>query len=173
MRFIDRSKRTGWAGLTVLVLLAFLSTGFTFTNISADAAEGTPAFTAVASGTRTEMRGDFLDLTNGDRARRDREALSLARALSRYATRHSRAMADRGFIFHSSEDDLRAALGGTEWVVAGENVGVGDSLDDLEDAFMASTEHRQNILARTYDHAAVGVVVQDGRVWVTVVFYGS
>jgi uncharacterized protein YkwD len=57
--------------------------------------------------------------------------------------------------------------------VAGENVGVGDSLDDLEDAFMASAVHRHNILARTYDHAAVGVVIEDGRVWVTVVFYGD
>jgi uncharacterized protein YkwD len=52
-------------------------------------------------------------------------------------------------------------------------VGVGDSLDDLEDAFMASAVHRHNILARTYDHAAVGVVIEDGRVWVTVVFYGD
>jgi uncharacterized protein YkwD len=119
------------------------------------------------------MRGDFLDLTNEDRAEHDREALRLARVLSRYATHHSRAMADRGFLFHSSEDDLRAALEGTEWTVAGENVGVGDSLDDLEDAFMASAVHRHNILARTYDHAAVGVVIEDGRVWVTVVFYGD
>jgi uncharacterized protein YkwD len=172
MRF-TRSRRTGWAGVAVLMLLAYLSTAFTFTNGRADAAERTPAVTAVALGSRAEMRGDFLDLTNEDRAEHDREALRLARVLSRYATHHTRAMADRGFLFHSSEDDLRAALEGTEWTVAGENVGVGDSLDDLEDAFMASAVHRHNILARTYDHAAVGVVIEDGRVWVTVVFYGD
>ncbi|MGH2672319.1 MAG: CAP domain-containing protein [Actinomycetota bacterium] len=172
MRF-DRSRRTGWAGLAVLMLLAFLSTAFTFTHSRADAAERTSASTAPAQGTRAEMRGDFLDLTNEDRAEHDREALRLARVLSRYATHHSLAMADRGFLFHSSEGDLRAALEGTEWTVAGENVGVGDSLDDLQDAFMASAVHRHNILARTYDHAAVGVVIEDGRVWVTVVFYGD
>lgn len=172
MRF-TRSRRTGWAGLAVLMLLAYLSTAFTFTNSRADAAERTPAVTAVALGSPAETRGDFMDLTNADRAEHDREALRLARVLSRYATHHSRAMADRGFLFHSSEDDLRAALEGTEWTVAGENVGVGDSLDDLEDAFMASAVHRHNILARTYDHAAVGVVIEDGRVWVTVVFYGD
>jgi uncharacterized protein YkwD len=155
------------------MLLAYLSTAFTFTNSRADAAERTPAVTAVALGSPAETRGDFMDLTNADRAEHDREALRLARVLSRYATHHSRAMADRGFLFHSSEDDLRAALEGTEWTVAGENVGVGDSLDDLEDAFMASAVHRHNILARTYDHAAVGVVIEDGRVWVTVVFYGD
>ena len=172
MRF-DRSRRTGWAGVAVLMLLAYLSTAFTFTNSRADAAERTPALTAVAQGSRAEMRADFLDLTNEDRVERDRRALRLARVLSRYATHHSRAMADRGFIFHSSEDDLRAALAGIEWTVAGENVGVGDSLEDLQDAFMASAVHRRNILTRTYNHAAVGVVDDDGRVWVTVVFYGD
>ena len=169
----NRSRRTGWAGVAVLMLLAFLLTGFTFAHTRADAAERTSPPVAVAKGTRTEMRADFLDLTNEDRARHDREALRLARVLSRYATHHSRAMADRGFLFHSSEDDLRAALEGTEWTAAGENVGVGDSLDDLEAAFMASDVHRHNILARTYDHAAVGIVIDDGRVWVTVVFYGD
>jgi uncharacterized protein YkwD len=172
MRFV-RSRRAGWAGIAALLLLAFLSTGFTFARSGADAAELTPAGVAVAEGTRTEMRADFLDLTNEDRAQHDLEALQLARSLSRYAIRHSRAMAERGFIFHSSEDELRGALQGTTWSMAGENVGVGDSLDDLEDAFMASTAHRHNILARSYDHAAVGVVVQDGRVWITVVFYGD
>lgn len=169
----DRSRRTGWLGVALLMLLAYLSTGFVFTHTRADAAERPPAGTAVATGTPTEMRGDFLDLTNEDRAERDRRALRLARVLSRYATRHSRAMADRGFIFHSSEDELRAALQGTDWADAGENVGVGDSLDDLQHAFMASTAHRNNILARTYDHAAVGIVVDAGRFWVTVVFYGD
>jgi uncharacterized protein YkwD len=38
---------------------------------------------------------------------------------------------------------------------------------------MASDVHRHNILAHTYDHAAVGIVIEDGRVWVTVVFYGD
>jgi uncharacterized protein YkwD len=170
---VVRSRRMGWAGIAVLLLLAFLSTGFTFARTRADAAELAPAGTAVAEGSRTEMRADFLDLTNDDRAHHDRESLRLARSLSRYAIGHSQAMADRGVIFHSSEDELRRALGGTAWSVAGENVGVGDSVDDLEDAFMASAVHRHNILARSYDHAAVGVVVEDGRVWVTVVFYGA
>jgi uncharacterized protein YkwD len=172
MRF-GHSRRTGWFGVAILMVLAYLSTGFVFTHTRADAAEQPVAVPVVATGNPTEMRGDFLDLTNEDRVDHDRRALRLARVLSRYATHHSRAMADRGFLFHSSEDDLRAALEGTEWAAAGENVGVGDSLDDLEDAFMASEVHRHNILARTYDHAAVGIVVADGSVWVTVVFYGD
>jgi uncharacterized protein YkwD len=51
-------------------------------------------------------------------------------------------------------------------------VGVGGSLDSLEDAFMASIDHRKNILRKVYDHAAVGIVRQDDAIWITVIFYG-
>jgi len=117
-------------------------------------------------------RREMLSLTNHDRARHDRDALGFAARLSRYAKRHSRAMAHRGYLFHSTDDQLRGALTGYRWSIGGENVGVGASLDSLEDAFMASKLHRQNILRPTYDHAAVGIVREDGRVWVTVIFYG-
>ena len=81
-------------------------------------------------------------------------------------------MADHGYIYHSTGDQLRAQLDGYQWQLGGENVGVGGSLESLEDAFMASTEHRKNILRRVYDHAAVGIVRADDRIWITVIFYG-
>jgi uncharacterized protein YkwD len=82
-------------------------------------------------------------------------------------------MARRGEIFHSSPDQVRAALDGYDWSLAGENVGVGPSLDALEDAFMESKLHRQNILRTTFRNAAIGVVRDDdGHFWVTVIFYG-
>jgi uncharacterized protein YkwD len=37
---------------------------------------------------------------------------------------------------------------------------------------MASKLHRQNILREQYQHAAIGIVREDGRVWITVIFYG-
>jgi uncharacterized protein YkwD len=119
-------------------------------------------------GRRLQMRA----LTNHDRREHDRRSLGFAAALSRYAKEHSREMARRGYLFHSSDDDLRDALGHYAWSIGGENVGVGGSLDGLEDAFMASKDHRENILRPTYDHAAVGVVRADGSIWVTVIFYG-
>lgn len=121
---------------------------------------------------RVGRRRQMLGLTNVDRTRRDRGELEFASALSRYARQHSEAMARRGYLFHSSEDRLRAVLEGYDWSLAGENVGVGSSLESLQDAFMASRLHRQNILRRTYANAAVGVVRANGRVWVTVIFYG-
>ena len=70
------------------------------------------------------------------------------------------------------EAQLRAALAGYRWQLGGENVGVGGSLESLEDAFMASPDHRKNILRKIYGHAAVGIVRQDDRIWITVIFYG-
>jgi uncharacterized protein YkwD len=122
---------------------------------------------------RTGLRDDFQRLTNLDRREHDRQALALADVVSRYATRHSRRMAELGSIFHSHEGQLRGALDGTGWVVAGENVGVGPSLEDLEDAFMASAPHRENILNPGYEQVAVGIVESDGVLWITVIFYGD
>ena len=115
-------------------------------------------------------RSEMFQLTNEARERKDRDLLKLDRQLSRYAVRHSRAMADEGELFHSR--DLAEVLEGRDWSMGGENVGVGSSLDDLQAAFMASKVHRSNILKRGYDHAAVGVVESDGNFWVTVIFYG-
>ena len=121
---------------------------------------------------RLGRRRQMLALTNHDRARHDRHGLEFAERLAQYAKAHSQEMADAGYLFHSTEDELREALEGYEWSLGGENIGVGGSVEVLEEAFMASDAHRENILRRIYDHAAVGVVRDDGRLWVTVIFYG-
>jgi uncharacterized protein YkwD len=133
--------------------------------------EEAPAPASIVS--RTGLRDDFRRLTNVDRREHDREGLVLADALSRYATRHSARMAELGSIFHSRDGQLRDALEGTQWIVAGENVGVGASLEELENAFMASAPHRENILNAGYEQVAVGIVESDGVLWITVIFYGA
>ncbi|MGH2591789.1 MAG: CAP domain-containing protein [Actinomycetota bacterium] len=121
---------------------------------------------------RYGRRRQMLGLTNEDRTARDRRELNFAAALSKYAKSHSEAMAREGYLFHSSQDQLRAVLNGYDWSIAGENVGVGGSLESLEDAFMESRLHRENILRREFARAAVGIVREEGRLWVTVIFYG-
>jgi uncharacterized protein YkwD len=124
------------------------------------------------AGERHGRRRQMLSLTNDDRRHHERKALDFATAISDYAKAHSRAMASKGYLFHSTEGKLRNLLDGHNWSIAGENVGVGSTLVSLEDAFMDSKKHRENILRREFFHAAVGVVRQDGRLWVTVIFYG-
>lgn len=144
-------------------LLALLMSAMVFLGTIGGAAVGEE---------RIGPRRQMLALTNHDRANHDRAALSFAERLARYAKSHSQAMANRGYIYHSTANQLLSALEGYNWQLGGENVGVGGSLESLEDAFMASTDHRKNILRRVYDHAAVGIVRQDDRIWITVIFYG-
>jgi len=126
----------------------------------------------IAVGRDLGPRRTMLGLTNEDRAAHDRDDLNFAARLALYAKDHSQAMARRGYLFHSSENQLRGALEGYNWEIGGENVGVGGSLESLEDAFMASKLHRENILRESYRHAAIGIIREDGRIWITVIFYG-
>ncbi|MGZ8662644.1 MAG: CAP domain-containing protein [Actinomycetota bacterium] len=148
-------KRTRVAA-SLLLAVSLLLTGFATDHARAGTAAGD--------------RGEMLQLTNDARERREIDLLRLDAKLSRYAISHSRAMADAGELFHTA--DLAAKLRGLRWSIGGENVGVARSLDDLQDAFMASKPHRSNILREGYDHTAIGVVQSDGKLWVTVIFYG-
>jgi uncharacterized protein YkwD len=144
-------------------LLALLMFGLLILAATSGSAVGDEKF-----GPRRHM----LALTNNDRVYHDRSALSFAGRLAAYAKSHSEAMAKKGYIYHSTGAQLREALEGYKWELGGENVGVGGSLESLEDAFMASHPHRKNILRRLYDHAAVGIARADDRIWITVIFYG-
>jgi uncharacterized protein YkwD len=149
-------SRCGKAVIGFVLVLALLAPG-----IATDHAR------AAASESRTDQ---MLALTNEARATHGKAALGLNAKLSRYATRHSRQMANAGTLFHT--EDLADKLSGLDWSMGGENVGVGPSLTDLQEAFMGSKTHRRNILRNGYDHAAIGIVKSDGNLWVTVIFYG-
>lgn len=117
-------------------------------------------------------RERLFGLTNEARVERDRDRLGLADRLSRYARRHSQAMADKGYLFHSDDRLLQKVLAPYDWSTGGENLGVGSDVEGVQDAFMQSRPHRRNILRTAYDRMAVGIVRQDGRLWITVIFYG-
>jgi uncharacterized protein YkwD len=128
------------------------------------------ALAPAGAGAATRHRDHMTTLTNQDRTSHAKTVLALDAKLSRYARHHSRAMAEAGYLYHS--DDLAAVLGNRDWSLGGENVGVGTTLDGLEQAFMASKDHRKNILRKTFDHVAIGIVKSDDVYWVTVIFYG-
>lgn len=121
------------------------------------------------AGHAAKRRAEMLQLTNEARDHKDRDALKLDTKLSRYAIKHSREMAKKGYLFHT--EDLADRLKG-DWSMGGENVGVGSSLTDLQAAFMGSKPHRRNVLRPGYEHTAIGVVQSDGSLWVTLIFYG-
>lgn len=149
-------SRCGKAVIGFVLVLALLAPGIATDHARAAASEA--------------RRDQMLVLTNEARATHDKAVLALNAKLSRYATRHSRQMANAGTLFHT--EDLADKLSGLDWSMGGENVGVGPSLTDLQEAFMGSKTHRRNILRNGYDHAAIGIVKSDGNLWVTVIFYG-
>ena len=115
----------------------------------------------------------MLALTNSDREHHERRDLAFA-ANAWLGTPRPTARRWRTTATSTTPPATSSArqLDGYQWQLGGENVGVGGSLESLEDAFMASTEHRKNILRKVYDHAAVGIVRADDRIWITVIFYG-
>jgi uncharacterized protein YkwD len=127
-------------------------------------------WTEARAGGVPRYRERTLQLVNDVRDRNDRRLLRMDRKLSRYATRHSRLMAEAGYLFHTP--DLASKLEGRNWSIGGENVGFASSLRAVMGGFMNSPPHRRNILRRGYDHAATGVVKFAGSLWVTIIFYG-
>jgi len=106
--------------------------------------------------------------TNAARARHSVGRLERAHRLTDEATKHARAMARRGRLFHSSGPS-RYGVRCWAW---GENVGyTSRDVDDLQRAFMNSPSHRSNLLDRDFDRVAVGAATDDrGRLYVTLFF---
>ena len=109
-------------------------------------------------------------LMNVDRVAADRRGLRMHKKLIRLARKHSARMASAGSIYHNP--NLGRNLRRLSWSIAGENVGVGGSIESLHDAFMDSPAHRENVMRPRFRRVGVGVLSRDGRLWVTVVFLG-
>jgi uncharacterized protein YkwD len=115
------------------------------------------------AGPRTDAA--FVKATNDLRAARGLPRMKESATLSKLAYRHSVAMAQKGRLWHN---DISSAT--DHWVWLGQNVGVGNSVEGLQRAFMDSPPHRANILRRKTNLFGVGTYISHGRIWVTVNF---
>jgi len=118
----------------------------------------------------TSAEHQMAALINKARTSHGRAALRFNYSLSDYARRHSRAMASKDLLYHNPY--LAKWLANWSWKILGENVGVGDTIPSLHYAFMHSPPHRENIMDRRFKNVGVGVVVRNGRTWVTIIFRG-
>ena len=67
----------------------------------------------------------------------------------------------------SHNPDLRYQVS-ADWVKLGENVGVGQTVDKLHAAFVASPTHYKNLVDPDFTHVGVGVVLgRDGAIFTT------
>jgi hypothetical protein len=56
------------------------------------------------------------------------------------------------------------------WTKLGENVGVGGSVGSIQQAFINSPHHYENLVDPVWNYVGIGVVDSGGRIWVTVDF---
>lgn len=116
------------------------------------------------------MRDEMFQLVNGSRRHHGVKALKLCWAVSRDAWEHSKHMAGRHSVYHTT--DLWSVVRPYHPSTWGENVAMAGTLKRVERMFMGSAPHRSNILNGRYHHIGVGAVRSGGRVWVTLDFYG-
>lgn len=120
---------------------------------------------------------EILQLVNRDRSAHGLGNLSLNPSLNFAAFAKAQDMLVRGYFAHVSPDGVLPwhwfKLTGYQYTFAGENLAVGfNDADDLEQSWMASTQHRANILSPYYSDLGLAVVQRNG-VSLVVQFFGS
>ena len=109
----------------------------------------------------------FASATNATRSSHGLSLLPVSGQISSEARNHSQAMASQSSLYHSQP--LTQYSG--NWVGLGENVGSGPTCDAIQQAFLNSPHHYENIVDPSWTTFGVGVVVAgDGTIWVTVAF---
>ena len=128
-------------------------------------------WTPTQAGSRSpNYRARILRLVNDIRGHHDVRRLDLNVRLSRYAKRHSVAMANQKRLFHTTNLQRRVrTYKARTW---GENVGVGGAVRSVVRAWKKSDAHRQNMLNRKFRKTGIGVVKRARRIWITQIFYG-
>jgi uncharacterized protein YkwD len=85
------------------------------------------------------------------------------------AEAQAQAMANAHQLFHSS---LASGID-PGWFTIGENVGYGPNIEAVENAFIASPDHRANMLNSAFNQVGIGVATTpDGLVWIAEEFVG-
>ena len=104
----------------------------------------------------------------------DAQAKSDARNL---ATLEETYMTDNNFYnaeaaISNATTDLGYKLRYLDWHAWGENVGAGVTPYGLFKAYMASPEHRANMLSTGFRRVGISFVLRRGILWSTLIFYG-
>jgi uncharacterized protein YkwD len=121
------------------------------------------------------VRSEVLDRTNAERAAAGLPPLVLDARLNDAAQRHAEDMLLRSYYSHSSPEGRapgdRVRKSGYSPIRVGENIARGAlSVDEVMDNWMASREHRNNILHPGFADLGVGVAVGRNSVGYTVLW---
>lgn len=110
------------------------------------------------------VRAALLDAVNGERTERGLQRLRRVVVLERAAQRHADDMLQRGYYGHASPEGTmvlaRARKAGYRAASVGENIAKGQvTVAEVMDGWMASQEHRENILNPLFTEAGFGIAM--------------
>ena len=166
---LETRRIAAWLGRAATAAMAM---AMAFVPVPTHVPSFTPLPAAASSSNQCwqpkEWEQGFLRKTNEARADANLGTLSMDPELSKVARLHTREMTSKDLLYHTNEHDMIHRV--TGWSTLGENVGVGGTVDSLQEAFMNSPPHRHNILYPSYQHIGIGVKEDLGRMWVTVIF---
>jgi Cysteine-rich secretory protein family len=152
--------------LAAPVLLLGLATPVVGQAMSSAASATTVPATATTT-VQATAEGQLLSLTNSARTKAGLPALVSSSTLVSLARGWSAHMAAAHALSHNPS--LPSKVSG--WYSIGENVGEGGSASQVQSLFMASSDHRANILDKLYNRVGIGIVrASDGTLWITVDF---
>lgn len=146
--------------LAAALAALFLVVGPALAAAAAASQSTTPAPTA------GDAEAGFVSRVAAERRAHGRAALAVVEELAAVARRHSAAMAADNRVYHNPS----LAEQVQNWQLVGENVGAGTSVDDVHAALMASQRHRDVLLNPRFTELGVGVVMSNGKLWVSQVF---
>ena len=128
------------------------------------------------------LRTEMIDAINSERADRNLPLLVASPSLHGIAQAHSTDMVTNNFLTHTGsdkstpQDRVKRALG--DWSYLSENIAAGYStIQRAVDAFMASQDNRNNLLAKEPTQIGVGIAFSDdtpqykNAAYITVLFY--
>jgi cysteine-rich secretory family protein len=142
---------------TIRVSIAVIACALTTTGV----------LVATTSPAHASSAGAFVADTNSARASAGLSGLSVSGDLTSVAQQHAAAMARNQSLYHNSSLGSDVCC----WSSIGENIGEGQSESQVQNAFMNSTPHRDNILSSAYTQIGVGTATDShGTLWVDEVF---
>lgn len=119
----------------------------------------------IETGYVSSAESDFASRIASYRSANGQGALTRDGSLDSYARSWAKTMAESGQLSHSNVASLSPP-----WTGAGENVGMGGSVDGIFEALASSSGHQANMLG-DFTHLGVGVYrASDGALWTAHVF---
>lgn len=123
------------------------------------------------------LRQQALELVNRARAEHGLSRLELGPALDKAAQSHAQDMLRRSYFSHTSPEggtvqDRYVAAGGSRWELVAENIAKCDgcappvmpaTVEWLQDGWMNSPEHRENILRKGLTRFGFGIATEAGK----------